>query len=257
LPQALDADMSKPTDLPSPTPSSSTIGRRLSVSAADVRILVLSIAIQIVVGILFGHIYDMRIFMAAGHQVAAGQNPYLPQDLSPVFDDPGFAGITTVGYPPPRCSCSAHLHLAFAASRKCSSTMRQAAADLANIALAYLPRPACGNSAPMPRLGGVDIHSLNPPLSTLRCMGSIRLHRRTARSRKPASACRGRTGGSAMLLAPRLRSSQRPCCWHCWPCFIIHSAGRSPLALLCNLLLSILVFAVCRSSSWADPPIPN
>jgi hypothetical protein len=67
----------------------------------DLPILLLSLAIQLVLGLLFGHIYDIRIFMAAGHQVAHFQNPYLPQDLSAVFHNPTFSGITTVGYPPP------------------------------------------------------------------------------------------------------------------------------------------------------------
>ena len=70
-------------------------------AAKDWPILVVSIAIQLVLGWFFGHVYDIRIFMAAGHQVAAGENPYLTADLSAVFSNPAFAGITTVGYPPP------------------------------------------------------------------------------------------------------------------------------------------------------------
>jgi hypothetical protein len=67
----------------------------------DLSLLLLSTAIQLVVGLLFGHIYDMRIFMATGYLVGTGQNPYIPQDLSSVFHNPTFQAITTVGYPPP------------------------------------------------------------------------------------------------------------------------------------------------------------
>jgi len=61
----------------------------------------LSLAIQLVLGFFFGHLYDMRIFMATGALVAAGQNPYAPQDLSRLFHSNLFQGITTTGYPPP------------------------------------------------------------------------------------------------------------------------------------------------------------
>ena len=64
-------------------------------------ILFLSITIQLILGLLFGHIYDMRIFMATGYLVGTGQNPYIPKDLSVVFHSSTFQGITTFGYPPP------------------------------------------------------------------------------------------------------------------------------------------------------------
>jgi hypothetical protein len=64
-------------------------------------LLALSIILQLVLGFFLGHAYDMRIFMATGYLVGTGQNPYIPQDLSLVFHDSSFAGITTVGYPPP------------------------------------------------------------------------------------------------------------------------------------------------------------
>jgi hypothetical protein len=60
-----------------------------------------SIALQIVLALFFGHAYDTRIFMATGYLVGTGQNPYLAQDLSAVFNNPTFQGITTAGYPPP------------------------------------------------------------------------------------------------------------------------------------------------------------
>ena len=64
-------------------------------------LLLVSIVLQLSLGLFFGHVYDMRIFMATGYLVATGQNPYIPQDLSFVFNNPSFQGITTIGYPPP------------------------------------------------------------------------------------------------------------------------------------------------------------
>jgi hypothetical protein len=64
-------------------------------------IVLLSIGLQLIIGALFGHIYDMRIFMATGYLAGTGQNPYVFQDLSSVFHNATFAQITTFGYPPP------------------------------------------------------------------------------------------------------------------------------------------------------------
>jgi hypothetical protein len=64
-------------------------------------LLLLSIAIQLVLALFFGHYYDMRIFMATGYLVGTGQNPYVPQNLTAVFNNSSFQGMTTVGYPPP------------------------------------------------------------------------------------------------------------------------------------------------------------
>jgi hypothetical protein len=64
-------------------------------------LLLLSIAVQLVLGLFFGHYYDMRIFMATGYLVGTGQNPYVPQNLTAVFSNNSFQGMTTVGYPPP------------------------------------------------------------------------------------------------------------------------------------------------------------
>lgn len=67
----------------------------------DQTILLLSIILQLVLGLSFGHAYDMRIFMATGYLVGSGQNPYVAQDLTTVFQDSSFQGMTSVGYPPP------------------------------------------------------------------------------------------------------------------------------------------------------------
>lgn len=72
-----------------------------TVRSRDWPVLLLSVAVQLGLGVLFGHIYDLRIFMATGYLVASGQNPYLAQDLTAVFHNPTFQAITTVGYPPP------------------------------------------------------------------------------------------------------------------------------------------------------------
>lgn len=64
-------------------------------------LLLLSICLQGLLAWLFGHAYDMRIFMATGYLCGTGSNPYVGRDLSAVFHDPGFRGITTIGYPPP------------------------------------------------------------------------------------------------------------------------------------------------------------
>ena len=60
-----------------------------------------SIILQILLAYFFGHAYDMRIIMSTGYLVGTGQNPYVAQDLSAVFHNNTFQGITTLGYPPP------------------------------------------------------------------------------------------------------------------------------------------------------------
>jgi hypothetical protein len=64
-------------------------------------VLVVSISIQVILALLFGHHYDMRIFMATGYLVGSGQNPYIAQDLTTVFNNSSFQGMTSVGYFPP------------------------------------------------------------------------------------------------------------------------------------------------------------
>ena len=64
-------------------------------------ILLLSILLQLALGLFFGHAYDMRIFMATGYLVGTGVNPYIAQDLTSVFQNNSFRGMTSVGYPPP------------------------------------------------------------------------------------------------------------------------------------------------------------
>lgn len=64
-------------------------------------LLALSLAIQLILAYFLGHAYDMRIFMATGYLAGNGLDPYLARDLSSVFHDSSFRGITTLGYPPP------------------------------------------------------------------------------------------------------------------------------------------------------------
>jgi len=63
--------------------------------------LLASILLQLILGLFFGHVYDQRIFMATGYLVATGQDPYIAQDLTAVFHNPAFQGMTSIGYPPP------------------------------------------------------------------------------------------------------------------------------------------------------------
>jgi hypothetical protein len=74
-------------------------GGRLT--SRDMTLLAGSVLMQLVLGLLFGHAHDMPIFMATGYLVATGQNPYLAQDLSGLFDNSAFRGLTSIGYPPP------------------------------------------------------------------------------------------------------------------------------------------------------------
>ncbi|OGO66455.1 MAG: hypothetical protein A2Z45_07425 [Chloroflexi bacterium RBG_19FT_COMBO_55_16] len=67
----------------------------------DQSILLLSVLLQLTLGIVFGHAYDMPIFMATGYLVGSGQNPYVAQDLTAVFQNNSFQGMNSVGYPPP------------------------------------------------------------------------------------------------------------------------------------------------------------
>jgi hypothetical protein len=88
-------------EMPARTPSAPMSGDHRHKPVQEWTLVLLSVLIQLVAGMLFGHVYDMRIFMATGYLVGTGQNPYVPQDLSAIFHNPAFQGITTVGYPPP------------------------------------------------------------------------------------------------------------------------------------------------------------
>lgn len=81
--------------------SAETTGTWKRFATQDLFILLLSIVVQLSLALLFGHAYDMRIFMATGYLVGTGQNPYVAQDLTAVFQNSSFQGMTSVGYPPP------------------------------------------------------------------------------------------------------------------------------------------------------------
>ena len=81
--------------------SSQMISNQKQFASLDRFILILSIAGQLVMAMLFGHFYDMRIFMATGYLVGTSQNPYVAQDLTAVFNNSFSGGMTSVGYPPP------------------------------------------------------------------------------------------------------------------------------------------------------------
>lgn len=76
-------------------------GIRIPIRTQTQFVLILSISLQLILALLFGHYYDMRIFMATGYLVASGQNPYIAQDLTTVFNNRSFQGMTSVGYLPP------------------------------------------------------------------------------------------------------------------------------------------------------------
>ena len=69
--------------------------------AVPVWAVLLSVALQAPLAVFLGHLYDTRIFMATGYLAGAGFNPYIPRDLSAIFQSPLFHGLTSIGYPPP------------------------------------------------------------------------------------------------------------------------------------------------------------
>lgn len=85
------------------TPSQPVQGsnRRESFQASPLVLVLLSIGLQLILALFLGHAYDMRIFMSTGYLVGNGQDPYIARDLSTVFHNATFQGITTFGYPPP------------------------------------------------------------------------------------------------------------------------------------------------------------
>jgi len=84
-----------------PLTSTQDIHSNKRYSSHDRFLFVSSIIVQILLGLFFGHAYDMRIFMSTGYLVGTSQNPYFAQDLSAVFHNSTFQGITSIGYPPP------------------------------------------------------------------------------------------------------------------------------------------------------------
>ena len=84
-----------------PDTSVQGVQRIKKVSSLDILLLVSSIIFQVILAFFLGHAYDMRIFMATGYLVGTGQNPYFAQNLSGVFHNNTFQGITSFGYPPP------------------------------------------------------------------------------------------------------------------------------------------------------------
>jgi hypothetical protein len=64
-------------------------------------VLLLSLGLQLLLGLFLGHFFEMRFYMATGYLAGTGQNPYVAQDLSAVFHNPFFKGMTSFGYPPP------------------------------------------------------------------------------------------------------------------------------------------------------------
>lgn len=107
----------------------------------DYLLLALSILLQMGLALFLGHAYDMRIFMSAGFLVGTGQNPYVAQDLSRVFQNYSFQGITSFGYLP---AWSILLGLIYLGTYKITSSFLlynlalKLPVIVANIGLAYL-----------------------------------------------------------------------------------------------------------------------
>jgi hypothetical protein len=91
----------KAAEVPAPDTSSWGAGALRPLATPDRRVLLASILLQLALGLLLGHSYDTRIFMATGYLVGSGHDPYVALNLSRVFPHAGFSVITSVGYPPP------------------------------------------------------------------------------------------------------------------------------------------------------------
>ena len=87
--------------MPAPAGSRAAAGSWRPLTTPDRRLLLLSILLQLGLGLAFGHSYDTRIFMATGYLAGTGHDPYVARNLSAVFAHTGFSVITSVGYPPP------------------------------------------------------------------------------------------------------------------------------------------------------------
>jgi hypothetical protein len=84
-----------------PTTSTPAAELRKPALSRNQVVLAFSIALQLLLGGVLGHYTDMRIFMATGYLVASGRNPYAALDLTAVFGNGAFQGMTSIGYPPP------------------------------------------------------------------------------------------------------------------------------------------------------------
>ncbi len=103
----------------------------------------LSLLLQFFLGLLFGHQYDMRINMATGYLVASGKDPYIAQNLSLVFHNSAFQGMTSIGYPPPWPLILGIIYIVFFATTHNLLVYNLAIKlpiILANVLLAYLVR---------------------------------------------------------------------------------------------------------------------
>lgn len=82
-------------------PSGQSSNASVQPNRKDLGYLLASILIQLLLGYFFGHAYDIKIFMATGYMVANGYDPYILPNLSAVFHNPAFQGMSSIGYPPP------------------------------------------------------------------------------------------------------------------------------------------------------------
>jgi Gpi18-like mannosyltransferase len=113
-------------------------------------IVLASVAVQVLLGLFFGHAYDIRIFMATGYLVASGHDPYIVSDLRAVFNNPAFVGMTSIGYPPPYALLLGLIYLltyALTHNFLLYNLGIKLPVIIANIFLAYLVRDILRNQA--------------------------------------------------------------------------------------------------------------
>ncbi len=177
----------------------------------DRRVLVLSILLQLALGLVFGHSYDTRVFMATGYLVGSGHDPYVALNLSRVFHHAGFSVINSVGYPPPWPLLLGLIYRGFYAVGH-GFLLYNLAIKIpviaANVGLAYLVGAILQRSRRLAdgRPQGVDVPAPEPvsPLRRRR-LGRDRRHRHVARAggsraaRRPAPRRFGAPAGPRHL----------------------------------------------------------
>ena len=174
----------------------------------DRHILLLSVALQLALALVFGHSFDTRVFMATGYLVGSGENPYAASDLGAVFHHVGFDKLGPAGYPPPWPLVLGLLYLvsyAVVPNLLLYNLALKLPVIAANVGLAYLVAALLkelGASPAVARRAWV-LMLFNPVLLYFgAAWGQIRRHRRGAR----------RLGADAVVGAADdgLRRSARP-----------------------------------------------
>ena len=231
---------------------------------SDRFLLLLSIVVQVCLAFFFGHAYDMRIFMATGYLVGTGQNPYIAQDLSSVFQNSSFQGITSVGYPPPWALMSGLIYLItykIIPNLLLYNLALKIPIIAANICLAYLVADILGKAgADEKKVRKARLFILFNPFflyvssawgqfdSIVACLSLLAL----------VQLSEGKLTGSAILLA--LAISFKPIALPLVPAAFMYMQGRPirqvfqylAIFLICAFLFFVGPFALLR---WDPAPI--